>query len=103
MKKGLILSALLLTASIPAMASVDIHETTSPQYLYNGGYSDEAIRLIQYNKAYANGMDLRAGEEQKARERSGFTKFFDYLDPSRDDGKFFNRGIRFSNPNYEDL
>lgn len=103
MKKGLILSALLLTGIIPAFASVDIHESTSPQYLYNGGYSDEAIRLIQYNKAYANGADLRAAEEAKARDKGFITKFWEYVDPSRDDGKFFIRNLNLSNPGYEDL
>lgn len=103
MKKGLILSALLLTGMIPAFASVDIHESTSPQYLYNGGYSDEAIRLIQYNKAYSNGIDFRAEEEAKARDKGFMTKFWDYLDPARDDGKFFNRSIQMSTPSYEDL
>ncbi len=103
MKKGLILSALLLTGAIPAFAGVDIHETTSPQYLYNGGYSDEAIRLIQYNKAYANGADLRAAEEAKAKDRGFMTKFWDYIDPSRDDGRYFNRSLQMSNPSYEDL
>ncbi len=103
MKKGLILSTLILTAAIPAIAGVDVNEMTSPKFLYNAGYSDEAIRLIQYDKAYANGMDLRAEEEAKVRNRSRMTKFWDYLDPARDDGKYFNRSLQFANPSYEDL
>ncbi|HIS36005.1 TPA: hypothetical protein IAC10_05170 [Candidatus Scatousia excrementigallinarum] len=103
MKKSLILSAMMLMTAVPVLAGVDIHETTSPQYLYNGGYSDEAIRLIQYNKAYANGENLRAEEEQKARSKGWGSKFLDYLDPSRDDGRFFNRSIQMSTPTYEDL
>ena len=103
MKKSLILSTLMLMAALPALASVDIHESTSPHYLYNGGYSDEAIRLIQYNKAYSNGVDFRAEEEYKARNKGWGSKFLDYLDPSRDDGRFFNRNIQMSTPTYEDL
>lgn len=103
MKKSLILSTMLLMAAIPAVASVDVRETTTPEYMYNGGYSSEAIRLIQYNKAYANGENLRALEQEKVRRRNFFVKFMDYLDPGRDDGKYMNRDLEMQNPNYEDL
>ncbi len=103
MKKSFILIALLLTGAIPALAGVDIKESTSPKFLYNSGHSDEAIRLIQYNKAYANGLDFRAEEEAKVENRSFMTKFLDYLDPARDDGEFFNRSLQLSNPGYDDL
>lgn len=103
MKKIFILIALLLTGAIPALAGVDIKESTSPRFLYNSGHSDEAIRLIQYNKAYANGLDFRADEEAKVKNKNFITKFLDYLDPGRDDGKYFNRTIQLSNPSYEDL
>lgn len=103
MKKSLFLSAIILSAALPVLAAVDVNETTTPEFLYNGGYSTEAIRLIQYNKSYANGENLRSQEQNKVRNRSVFTKFMDYLDPSRDDGKFFNRDIELQNPNYEDL
>lgn len=103
MKKSLILSTIILAAAIPAFASVDVNESTTPQYLYNNGYSSEAIRLIQYNKAYSNAENFRAEEQEKARNRRWITKFLDYIDPSRDDGKFFNRDIEMANPTHEDL
>ncbi len=103
MKKSLVLSAIMLMSAVPSFAGVDIHETTSPQYLYNGGYSSEAIKLIQYNKAYSNGENLRAEEEAKANSKPFISKFLDYLDPSRDDGRFFTRDLELSTPNYEDL
>lgn len=103
MKKSLILTTLLLLTATQVQAAVDVHESTSPEYLYNGGYSSEAIRLIQYNKAYSNGTTLRAEEQQRIRNRGFFTKLLDYIDPSRDDGKFFNRNIEMHNPGYEDL
>lgn len=103
MKKSLFLSAIILSAALPALAAVDVNEYNSPEYLYNAGYSSEAIKLIQYNKSFANGEDLRARELNKVRNRSVFTKFMDYLDPSRDDGKFMIRDIELKTPNYEDL
>ncbi len=103
MKKSLILSTIMLMGAVPALAGVDIHETTSPQYLYNGGYSSEAIKLIQYNKAYANGEDFRAEEAARVNNKPFISKFLDYLDPSRDDGKFFLRDLELSTPTYEDL
>lgn len=103
MKKSLILSTILLMSAVPVMASVDVHETTTPEYLYNGGYSTEAIRLIQYNKAYSSGENLRTLEQEKIRKRNFFVKVLDYLDPGRDDGKYMNRDLELQNPNYEDL
>lgn len=103
MKKSLILSALLLAAAVPAFATVGVYESTTPEFLYNGGYSSEAIRLIQYNKSYANGESLRSQEQNKSRKRSVWTKFLDYIDPGRDDGKFFNRDLQLNNPGYDDL
>lgn len=103
MKKSFILSTLMLLYAIPSFAAVDIHETTAPEYLYNNGYSSEAIRLIQYNKAYSNGIDFRAEEQNKIRNKNKFLKFMDYLDPSRDDNQFLLRDLRMQTPSYEDL
>jgi len=103
MKKSLILSTMLLMAAVPAVATLDVQESTSPEFLYNSGYSSEAIRLIQYDKAYANGENFRAAEQQKVRNKNIFVKFLDYLDPSRDDGRFLNRDLELQNPSYEDL
>ena len=102
MKKILVLSTLLLV-SVPALASVDVKESTDPNYLYNTGYSSEAIKLIQYNKAYSNGVEFRRQEQEKVKQRGFWTRFLDYVDPSRDDGKFFNRDLEMINPSKEDL
>ncbi len=109
MKRNLLLGILAL-ATLPAFASMDVKESTTPETLRNGNYSEECIRLIQLNKAYANAVPYK--EPDYNRVKIG-NKVFDttsdvvrnifiYLDPSYDDHKFFTRDIRM-NTGFEDL
>lgn len=85
-------------------------ESTTPEVLRNGNYSEECIRIIQLNKAYANAVPYNEPDPNHIKIGN---KFFDttsdivrnifiYLDPSYDDNKFFTRDIRMKT-GFEDL
>lgn len=108
MKKNLLLLGMLVIAASPVLAGVDVHTTTEPYYLRNGNYSDEAIRLIQLDKHYANGIQVpqkkHVYSENAFLNKSGevINAVFNYLDPALDDGKFFLRDMP-QEPGFDDL
>ncbi len=110
MKRNLLLIGLLAIAAVPAFATMDVRESTTPEVLRNGNYSEECIRIIQLNKAYANAVPYNEPDPNHIKIGN---KFFDttsdivrnifiYLDPSYDDNKFFTRDIRMKT-GFEDL
>lgn len=96
--KKLLLIVGLLALTLPAFAGVDVKETTTPQFLDNYGISDEGIRLIQVQKAAADGRAYEAQEQNVNFVR----RFFNYLDPARDKGTFWRHDIKYY-PNTKDL
>lgn len=108
MKKNLLLLGMLAIAASPVLAGVDVHTVTEPYYLRNGNYSEEAIRLIQLDKYYANGIQVtprkRVYSENGFLNKSGevIDAVFHYLDPGMDDHKFFLRDMP-QEPGFDDL
>lgn len=109
MKKLLLLGLVAMIAA-PAFAGMDVRESTSPETLRNGNYSEEAIRLIQLNKAYANAVPINLPDPNHYKIGNKFfdttsdvlREIFIYIDPSYDDNKFFVRDLRFKT-GYEDI
>lgn len=99
MKKNLILVGMLLLASLPSLASVDVTTYTQPYYLNNSNYSSEANRLIQLSKHYANAVPVK--ETKKVYSDNKFLNAtgeaidaaFKYIDPAWDDERFFRRDL----------
>lgn len=110
MKQKLVLLGLLAITAAPAFATMDVRESTTPETLRNGNYSEEAIRLIQLNKAYANAVPAnlpdpnhyKIGNKYFDTTSDVIRTIFMYIDPSFDDNKFFVRDLRFKT-GYEDL
>lgn len=110
MKQNLLLIGLLAITAVPAFAGMDVHESTTPAVLRNGNYSDEAIRLIQLNKAYANAVPyteadpnhFKIGNKVFDTTSDVIRQIFIYADPAYNDHRFFTRDLR-TKPGYEDL
>ncbi len=106
MKKILVLVG-ILAMSGPAFATLDVHESTSPEYLRNYGCSNEAVKYIQLNKAQVNGekfvtplSDLSYRKYYTDSETwnnivDKTRSFFIYLDPSLDGDKFMRQDIKY--------
>ena len=100
MKKNLLLFGILVLAAAPALAEVDVNTLTEPYYLRNSNYSSEAIRLIQLDKHYANGIPVAQNKKVKYSDNKFLNATaeavhaaFRYWDPAFDDGKYFTRDI----------
>lgn len=110
MKRNLLLIGLLALAAVPAFAGLDVRESTTPAVLRYGNYSEEAIRLIQMNKAYANARPyyeedpnhIKIGNPVFDTTSDVIRQIFIYVDPAYDDHRFFTRDLR-TKPGYEDL
>lgn len=108
MKKNLLLLGMLVVGASPVLASVDVHTTTEPYYLRNGNYSSEAVRLIQLNKHYANGVEINTRTSRFPNDtfwhKTGnvVDAVFKYIDPAWDDKKFFVRDMP-QQPGFNDL
>ena len=100
---SLILGAFLLTTPVCA---VTVEESSSPEYLRNRGYSNSMIDMTEYSKASANGEKYISQQDVEHYYDSKLTKFikrfFNYIDPAVDDGKFMNHDIKLS-PSVNDL
>ncbi|MBR6099342.1 hypothetical protein IKP85_06315 [bacterium] len=106
MKKMLLIVGILAFA-LPAIASVGTKESTSIQYLRNYGYSESGNRYVQTLKAtnngepYYNSYEFNECSKYYGRNkiRNGivsFTRsFFNYIDPSEDACKFWNKDIKY--------
>lgn len=97
MKKSLLIVG-ILALTLPAFAGINVEETTSPQYLENYGNSQEAIKLIQMQKAAANGEAYEVPEKKL----NFVQRFWNYVDPARDKGEFWQHDIKYS-PSAQDL
>ena len=100
---SLLLCTILLSA--PAVA-LTVEEASSPEFLRNSGYSNSMIDMTEYSKASANGESYINHEEVDHMYDSKFKtwvrKFFKYIDPAVDDGKFLDHDIKLS-PSVNDL
>lgn len=102
MKKSLFLFGVIVMAAAPVLAGVDVKTTTEPYYIRNQHYSEEANRLIQLNKAYANGVPVHQKKQKATKAGEVVDTVFKYVDPGWDDNKFFVRDMP-QQPGFSDL
>lgn len=110
MKNSVIILGFMLLLSIPASAAVTPEQMRSDEFIQNHGYSPETVRLIDLQHAQVNGQKcnytpaktptLVASEKLEKKYKyfkpvhTVWTKFFNYMDCARNDGKFGQRIIR---------
>ncbi len=105
--KKFLLTVGILAIALPAFSSVDVKETTTPEYLDNYGYSDEAVRVIQMQKAMFNGEKYIVPVSSQSHAKyytnnkvwnslvDATRSFFTYLDPALDKGQFLRTDIKY--------
>ncbi len=100
---SLILGAFLLSTPVCA---VTVEESSSPEYLRNRGYSSSMVDMTEYSKASVNGQKYISQDDvehyYETKFKKGLKRFFKYVDPAIDDGKFMNHDIKLS-PSVDDL
>lgn len=104
--KILLLAGLVAIAGIPANAELTVDDLSSREYLLNHGYSETMVDIIDLQKSNINGekadIPIYHRYDNKPAIYKWIDKFFIYLDPALDDGKFLKRNQNFS-PSVEDL
>ncbi len=106
MKKFLLVFG-VLAISLPAFAGIGVEESTSSEYLRNYGYSTEAVKYINLNKAQVKGEKFVTPISDR-RQSNLYTDsavwntivdktvdFFNYLDPAQDRDKFMRQDIKY--------
>lgn len=104
MKRNLFLALVLCVAfGLQASASITVEQTTDPEYLINGGYSEAAAEEVLIVKNRAAGKPVEPLYEKK---NSKFVRFwrnlYGYIDPATDTDERLHHDIQMS-PSYRDL
>ncbi|MCI1273590.1 MAG: hypothetical protein LKG27_04050 [Clostridiaceae bacterium] len=106
MKKELLIIGLLAFVTLPACAELTTADTSSPEYLINGGYSAISSEMAQRSKGFVNGVPYTSAAEQQYQERPIWEKLMirthQYFDPADDQDTFMNHDIQIS-PSVNDL
>ena len=92
--KKLIILAILLTISysfLPAKAAIDTERLLNADYLRNAGYSPATIDILN-----AKRYDPYAPFEENKNKKNIFVRFWQYMDPAVDNGRF-GRGVASPN------
>ncbi|MCQ2788974.1 MAG: hypothetical protein MJ229_01215 [bacterium] len=93
----ILISLIIFNANI-AQAEVTVDEITSERYVRNHGYSAETYRLMNLQHAQIAGTEADVvPQPNRNRKFSLIRKFFIYIDPALDDGKFGEHSVDFSN------
>ncbi len=105
--KKFLLTVGILAAALPAFSSVDVNQTTTPEYLNNYGYSEAAINVIQMQKAMFNGEKYIVPVSSQVHAKyykdnkvwnslvDATRSFFTYLDPALDKEQFLRTDIKY--------
>ena len=94
MKKKLILTAILLSVSLPSMAIITSEETCNEEILKNRGYSEQMARLVTIKSAQAAGEVPEIADEPDYRKKFNWVrKFFIYADPALEEDSFLRHNI----------
>lgn len=94
-----LLTIISLTANI-AVSMTDTAEISSPQYLRQQGFSEEAIRLINREKREEN--TVAVPEKKQSQFVKYVNGFFNYIDPDKAHHDFGGHDISPQNK-YTDL
>lgn len=97
LKKYLVLFGVLMLAPVCANAEITVKDTTSPEFIYNSGYSNEMNRIIDI-KTKNPVSPIPAKEENYARKNFGWYVYENLLDPAVDrPNSFADHNINFGN------
>lgn len=98
MKKFIYILSFLFIGALTANAYVDSQFTSSEQFLKNSGYSNDAVKAVNFGK-----KDPYSPVEEKKDTRSILRKIYNYIDPcSETDRAFPTHEINPRN-NWQDL
>ncbi len=104
MKRNLlIILALFVAISMRAEASVTPEQSTDPEYLINGGYSEAAAEEVSIMKNRISGKPIEPLYDKKHGKFYRFCRnLYGYLDPSVDTDERIHHDIQMS-PSWRDL
>lgn len=104
--KTLLILGIAAMTMLPACAELTINDSTSREYLMNHGHASTTADMVELQKSAANGtkadLPIYHKYENKPLVYKWVDKFFIYLDPAQDDGKFLRRDTKFK-PQVDDL
>ncbi len=104
--KTLLLAGLLAIVVLPASAQLSAEDASSREYLINHGYSSATADIVELNKGATNGEKIVLPVDRKYDNKpivyKWIDKFFIYMDPALDNGKFMREDIKF-HPSLDDL
>lgn len=103
MKKVLVLFGALSIAMLPALAYIPESETASVETLKKQGYSESALKALDYVNATSQGSDVDCKYVRYYKTKKGnivgrgYSSLKRYFDPAQDDGEFGHHQVEFSN------
>ena len=103
MKKVVTILGLFLFICTQVSASITVEQTTDPEILMNGGYSEALAEDVLIMKNRANGKPVEPLYEKSNNKVLKFFKnIYSYLDPSIENDERYHHDIHLS-PSYKDL
>ena len=104
MRRNLFLVLALFTAlCISARADITLEQQTSPEYLFNNGYSEAVAEQALMQKNRVAGEPCEPLYEQKHNKFVRFMKgCYSYIDPAQDNIERYHHDIKMS-PSHTDL
>lgn len=107
MKNKILLAVgLMVVFTIPVRAELTVDDISSDAYLRNHGHSQATVDIINLQKSNASGekadLPVYHKYDNKPAIYKWVDKFFLYIDPATDDGRFMRQDIKYV-PHVEDL
>ena len=104
--KLLLLTGLFAIIILPAGAQLSAEDASSREYLINHGHSAATADIVELSKGAANGEKVVLPVDRKYDNKpivyKWIDKFFIYMDPALDNGKFMREDTKFQ-PSVDDL
>lgn len=99
----LIVMALLVAFGIRANASVTLEQSTDPEYMINGGFSEATAEEVTIMKNRIDGKPVEPLYEKKHGKFYRFCRnLYGYLDPAVDTDERIHHDVQMS-PSWRDL
>ena len=104
--KILLLAGVLAVSLLPVNAQLSVDDASSREYLINHGHSAATADIVELSKGAANGEKVVLPVDRKYDNKpivyKWIDKFFIYMDPALDNGKFMREDTKFQ-PSVDDL
>ena len=103
MKRSIIFLGLFLFICSQTYAAISTEQTTDPEYLINGGYSEAMAEDVLISKNRANGKPVEPLYEKSNNPFVKFWKYvYAYIDPAIENDERYHHDIHLS-PSFKDL